>query len=324
MSPAIPSISHAMSTVTTWSVERVGRNSFHAKIFLEDTTLKPDFHFRCLLSFDRHHDNPKCIQSLEKKHLDEVKDWGTFCLDGGDLFCAMQGKGDPRAVKGQTRNEDEGEDYFDRLVNSAATFYEPYLAHMPVLGLGNHETSVLKHHGVNLTKRLATELTNRSGGKYQVFDGGYTTFVKFTFYCKSTKESGYIARDTKLLRMFHGAGGDAPMSFGTLNVKREAAHNPDPDIFASGHSHNEFAVGLARLRVSDHGILYLDDNLHLKVPTYKEEYGDGYKGFHVEKNRPPKPIGATWLIFKTRAPYPAERKAGRKDRPIYCDSERAK
>jgi hypothetical protein len=294
-------------------------------VFLDDTSLKSDFYFRCLLSFDRHHDNPKCIQELEKKHLEEVKTWGTFCIDGGDLFCAMQGKGDPRAVKGQTRDEDEGEDYFDRLVNSAADFYQPYLAHMPILGLGNHETSVLKHHGANLTKRLAEELTARSNGTAAVYDGGYTTFVKFTFYTKSKEtKNKYTARATKLLRMFHGAGGDAPMSFGTLNVKREAAHNPDPDIFASGHSHNEFSVGVARLRISDHGKLYLDDSLHIKVPTYKEEYGDGHKGFHVEKNRPPKPIGATWLLFKTRDLYPAERAAGKKDRPVYCDTERAK
>jgi hypothetical protein len=34
------------------------------------------------------------------------------------------------------------------------------------------------------------------------------------------------------------------------------------------------------------------------LPTYKEEYGDGSGGYHIEKGRPPKPLGGAWLTFK--------------------------
>jgi hypothetical protein len=34
--------------------------------------------------------------------------------------------------------------------------------------------------------------------------------------------------------------------------------------------------------------------------TYKEEYGDGSKGWHVERGAPPKPVGSRILIIDTR------------------------
>jgi hypothetical protein len=40
--------------------------------------------------------------------------------------------------------------------------------------------------------------------------------------------------------------------------------------------------------------------LHLKVPSYKEEYVDGYGGWHIERGGPPKPTGAVWLRLSAR------------------------
>jgi len=45
-----------------------------------------------LLRSDVHHDNPKCNQDLERKHLDEAIEYDAPIIDNGDLFCAMQGK----------------------------------------------------------------------------------------------------------------------------------------------------------------------------------------------------------------------------------------
>ena len=49
-----------------------------------------------------------------------------------------------------------------------------------------------------------------------------------------------------------------------------------------------------------HGKIYHDEQLHLKVPSYKEEYVDGYGGWHIERGGPPKPTGAMWLRFSAR------------------------
>ncbi len=36
----------------------------------------------------------------------------------------------------------------------------------------------------------------------------------------------------------------------------------------------------------------------MSVPTYKNDYGDGSNGFHIEKGRPPKPMGCAWLVLE--------------------------
>ena len=37
--------------------------------------------------------------------------------------------------------------------------------------------------------------------------------------------------------------------------------------------------------------------LHIRTSTYKEEYGDGTKGWHVSRGAPPKPLGGYWMKF---------------------------
>ena len=159
-------------------------------------------------------------------------------------------------------------------------------------------------------------LRERSGAS--VYVGGYSTWVKFRFRFGEKK----VTRAVKTLWMFHGSGGDAPMSFGTLNVKRQGSIIPDADLVATGHSHNEFVVPLTRARLSPRGIPYLDEQLHVKVPTYKEEYGDGVKGWHIERGAPPKPIGATWIKFCALNSDPSD--LGGHDPRLYIDTERAK
>lgn len=308
-----------------WHVKRTASNAFFIYHDIDEPTcVSPAFRFRCLLTFDRHWDNPKANRSMMIRHLDEVKERGTYCLDGGDLFCAMQGKYDRRSNKSDIRPEHQNGEYLDSLVNTAADFYEPYAHQMPILGLGNHETAILKNHETNLTDRLASEMRNRTGSVTTM--GGYSTWVKFIFRFKVPNEDAYRARASKLLWMFHGSGGDAPMSFGTLNVKRQGSIIPDADLIATGHSHNEFVLPLTRARLSLGGRPYLDEQLHIKVPTYKEEYGLGKVGWHVERGAPPKPIGATWLEFKSQPPAqplnPADNKANSSS--MYCDTIRAK
>jgi len=35
----------------------------------------------------------------------------------------------------------------------------------------------------------------------------------------------------------------------------------------------------------------LKEVLHIRTPTYTEEYGDGTKGWHIMRGAPPKPLG---------------------------------
>ena len=242
-----------------------------------------------LLSADRHHDNPACDRNLEKRHLDEALARGALILDFGDLFCAMQGKYDPRSSMDEIRREDVGEDYLDRIVTHAARDYAPYAENWLLLGKGNHETNIRRRHGTDLLSNLAHRLNADHGGSVHL--GGYGGWVRFMFVTNKTRRMSYK------LKYHHGAGGGGPVTRGVIQTNRQAVYLPDADIVVNGHTHDSWYVPIARERLSDGGKIYQDLSHYVRVPGYKDEYADGAGGFHVERWGAPKPIGAAWLRF---------------------------
>ena len=270
---------------TTEIIEK-NRNVHFIKHQLKSTQEKDSFWV--LLSFDRHHDNPKSDNLMEKRHLELARKRNAVIVDGGDLFCAMQGKYDPRSDKKDVKPEHQTGDYLDKLVSTAADFYGPYADLFAIMAPGNHETAISKRHETNLTERLVTMLNDRHGSKIRV--GGYSGWIKFQIMAWSECLSIN-------LWYHHGYGGDAPVTKGVIQTNRQAVYLPDAHIVATGHTHNEWQFPIPRVRLTDKGNIYHDEQLHLKVPSYKEEYVDGYQGWHIERGGPPKPIGAVWLRF---------------------------
>ena len=65
---------------------------------------------------------------MEERHLEQAIKRNAIILDNGDLFCAMEGKGDRRGAK-NLRPENVAGNYLDTLVSDAANRYEKY-AHL--------------------------------------------------------------------------------------------------------------------------------------------------------------------------------------------------
>ena len=243
-----------------------------------------------LLTGDRHHDNPLCDRKLEKQHLELAKERNALIIDCGDLFCAMQGKYDPRSSMDDIRQEDVGEDYLDRIVKNAANFYGPYAKNILMLGHGNHETNVRHRHGVDLTSNLVHRLNTEYGGSVRC--GHYAGYVMFRFSGNKT--------ETKVLKYHHGAGGGGPVTKGVISTNRQAVYLPDAHIVLNGHTHDEWVLPLARERVSQRGKTSRDLIWFCRTAGYKDDFNDGASGYHVENWRPPKPLGAIWVRFYYR------------------------
>ena len=241
-----------------------------------------------LLRSDVHHDNPECDQKLERRHLEEAKSRHAGIIDAGDLFCAMQGKFDKRADKSKLREEHQSGDYFDALVRTAAEFYLPFAKNFVVIGRGNHETAVIKRHETDLTGRLVERINTNAGTELQA--GGYGGWVRFLL-------TRGRHRCSRLLHYYHGTGGGGPVTRGVIQTNRLAVMHPDPQIVLTGHTHDQWIVPIARQRLSDAGVPYHDEQIHVRTPGYKDGWGDGYGGFEVEKMLGPKPKGAAWLRF---------------------------
>jgi glycine cleavage system H lipoate-binding protein len=71
----------------------------------------------------------------------------------------------------------------------------------------------------------------------------------------------------------------------------------DADIYVSGHTHDQFTTPDMRVGITQAGRIETRRTTYVKLPSYKDEYKQGQGGYHVEKGRPPKPVGAMWLRF---------------------------
>lgn len=244
-----------------------------------------------LLSSDRHHDNAKTNRDLELEHLEVLKARNGLGLDFGDLFDAMQQRGDARSNKGEVRPEDNGENYFDLIVEHAADFYAPYARWLKLFGRGNHESSALKYHGLDLTSGLVGKINTHSQRTGIAYRGGFGGWVLFRFKVNHTKCT------RKTLKYFHGAGGGGPVTRGVIQSNRQAVYLPDADIVVNGHTHDAWHVPIARERINQAGVVTQDVTHHIRLASYKDEYREGAEGWSVERWAPPKPIGAAWLRF---------------------------
>lgn len=242
-----------------------------------------------MLTGDRHHDNVRCNRELEYKQLEKAKEREALIIDVGDLFCAMQGKYDPRKSYDEMREEYLAEKYLDEIVSGAANDYKDY-AHLWLLqAKGNHELAVLKRMNTDLIERWAALINTVYNGNVSV--GGIGGWVKFSFVINGTKQI------SKNLKWHHGAGGGGPVTRGVIQTNRQAVYLPNADIVVNGHTHDGWVVPIARETINNRGKVGRNIIWFVRTPTYKDDYGDGSDGYHNVRWGPPKPMGCMWLHF---------------------------
>jgi hypothetical protein len=265
-----------------------------------------------LLSSDHHWDNPDSDREMFLRHLKEAKQKNAYVFMVGDFFCAMQGKYDKRSSKDKLRPEHQTPNYLDSLVSTAADWLMPYRDNIAVIGLGNHETAILKNHETNLIERLVERLNINEDNK--VYMGGYGGYIRLSFHI------GDGNRLPLNIKYYHGSGGGGIVTKGVIQSQRQAQFIPDADIVISGHVHEQYAICYMQERLKDNGDIQLKEQWHLRMPTYKDEYKDGYAGWHIETGKPPKPLGAWWLKVK----YERYTEKGKDKRKLVYDFIKAK
>lgn len=245
---------------------------------------------------DIHWDNPKCDWDLLKKDLNYCVKESIPIVFNGDTFCLMQGKWDPRGTKSDIRPEHNNTKYLDSIVETAVDFFSPYAHLLTVVGYGNHETSVIKRQETDILQRFVDLLNYQN--KSNVQTGGYGGWLIINQEVRSGNSL------TTRVKYFHGSGGGGIVTRGEINLTRALEMYEDFDVFTMGHIHENKCTNIARDAVEHHpmkGYFHMQRQIHLMITgTYKEEYGDGSKGWHVERGAPPKPVGSRILIIDTR------------------------
>jgi hypothetical protein len=79
---------------------------------------------------------------------------------------------------------------------------------------------------------------------------------------------------------------------GTLVVRRNGK------VTVTQNTHDTWCLPVRRVKLNQQNDAIIHTSqYHLSTPGYKEEWHDGYGGWHVERGGPPKPVGAAWLTF---------------------------
>lgn len=235
-----------------------------------------------LLTSDWHRDNPKFRADLFHRTMKEAQRRNAGIFVFGDAHDAMQGKDDPRRSYGDLVPAITVEDYFDALEDDFVAEVQPYADSFVMMSEGNHETAPKRKNGINLVKRVA----RRIGCQHM----GWAGWVKFMF------SNGDGKRTSRNLWFEHGSGGGGKSGRGIQYASYRAAYLPDADIIASGHIHWTWVLPLKRHRLRTNSKTGSDIQWHCSLPTFKDEFTP-MGGYHMEKGREPRPIGAIWLRF---------------------------
>lgn len=147
-------------------------------------------------------------------------------------------------------------------------------------------SSIKKRMETDLTERL-TERLKLGGSAAET--GGFSGYVKFFI------TEGVNNRSSIKYWYHHGHGGGGPVTKGVIQTARRAAFVSDADIIHTGHVHEQWIVNNPKIRLTDANKIEHRRELHVCTPGFKEEYGDGHGGWHIERGAPPKPLGAAWL-----------------------------
>jgi hypothetical protein len=242
---------------------------------------------------DLHWDNPKCDRALLKKHLDYCKENQIPVHINGDMFCLMQGKGDRRGNKSDILPEHNNARYLDSVITTAVEWFTPYKDILTVIGYGNHETSIIKWQETDVLQRFV-DIFNYEN-KTELYTGGYGGWMIYKMLMNATQEASFRHK------YFHGSGGGGIVTKGAINLTRAMEMYGDMDMFSMGHIHENSCRNDVReflMSGTKKGYFTTHKTTHMALTgTYKEEYGDGSKGWHIERGAPPKPVGGRIAVF---------------------------
>ena len=155
-------------------------------------------------------------------------------------------------------------------------------------------TSIIKYQETDILQRFVDLLNYKN--KSNVYTGGYGGW-----FIVNMNIHGGSNHCTKI-KYFHGSGGGGIVTKGALNLTRALEMYEGFDVFTMGHIHENSCRNDVRDTIdysARAGYKNSLKDIHLMLTgTYKEEYEDGSKGWHVERGAPPKPVGGRILTIE--------------------------
>lgn len=164
----------------------------------------------------------------------------------------------------------ESQAAINQIVEQAVELFKPYVNLIDGIGVGNHESTIIKYHSVDPIHWLIKELNNIRDKKLPpIMHMGYTGYIIHRYHINDARVR------TQRIWYHHGVGGASPSTKG-MGTFLKAMYSNEADIYWMGHLHSG-AIDPGMERV------YLDSKFRPYVKTLRGFYTAGYKGGHLHK-----------------------------------------
>ena len=258
-----------------------------------DLPFKPGETINLTVYSDLHLDAESCCLRALKEHMAKraalpnalfigIGDFGNWIMPHGQ---------DPRSTPSTAIEEVAGRDDY---VNHIIEYHAQHLRGYPWLfcGMGNHEYTMLKHHGIDVVAFLCDALSGKHHPQgLQVQHGWYSGFARFRFH-RPRKTVGGCDGIFNLL--YHHGFTTGQASDGVPPaVTRWASAHENWNVCVYGHNHRMAMAPLSRVHMTAKGRLEHTDSFIVGTGTFaRSERQSGPPDYSEIKGFRPVYIGA--------------------------------
>lgn len=221
-----------------------------------------------LFCSDVHFGEESCCVDAFVKDLKEAKYRKARINIIGDLLGMILPKDikryQPSTVKKEHRQYNA---IVNQVIDDMADILLPYADLIDVIGLGNHEISIINHHSTDthafLMGKLAS-LCERDKRPFTASHGGICGFIRYQF-----DVGGH--RKPFVVKYHHGAGGSAPVTKGMIGLQRVKTQWL-ADMYVEGHDHNRIVDTDVVIGLNSSGNIEQRNTRAIKCGNYRISY----------------------------------------------------
>lgn len=211
---------------------------------------------------DLHIDAPDHDRDLLLRDLEKAKKLNARILIGSEIFSNILPKDLKRYTRGRDRHNIDAP--INRAVKEAVDTLAPYVNLIDGIGIGNHDTAIIKYHGFDPALSVIERLMmKRDDNLPRIIHMGYTGMFQIVF------ENGHH-RAKDIWWYHHGKGGGAPVTKGMIDINR-ICQSWFADVYWLGHKHTSISDNSLRMG-------YLNKEGTLETKQRVAFYTAGYKG----------------------------------------------
>lgn len=236
---------------------------------------------------DVHYDSPHCDRDLLKHDLDVASKNHAKIISLGDFFDVMQTRNDPRRRNSESKKEYSKDNYLGEVLKDSVSFMSRY--DLILAGDGNHEDTVLKSSGLDLTQAMIDSINLTRPDECKALKIGYGGFIAFSVEYDQKTHFRYIVAH------HHGFGGGGSNKGVAQFNQRMMSFEADAHIMghvhqSTRHTEKKHVVSRDLSRIEE-----IDIDM-IRISGYKPEHRD-YNSWGSQKGYRPNPSGSWMLQF---------------------------